>query len=182
IEDDDRPRLHLLLLDVDAPRDRLHSGVESIRGDRRRVPKLVARILVRGLDRRTRERVVELVEEHELPRTREIVERVVAEAERSGDRTPLLGAQEQVLGAPVPALDPRVRRVAAARVVLELAAERWNLAVGVDAVEEPAQRAQLEPRQAAALVEVPDALEVRDRRAAAVVADAVEDGVVGRAV
>ena len=89
--------------------------VERARRDRRRVAELVARVLVRRLDRRAGERVVELVEEQQLPR--------LASSSACGygwtpsdvgDGAPLLGAQQQVLGAPVPALDAGVRRVAAA--------------------------------------------------------------------
>ena len=53
--------------DRDLARDRLHRAVERERRDRRRVAELVARVLVRGLDRRAGERVVELVEEQQLP-------------------------------------------------------------------------------------------------------------------
>ena len=59
------------------------------------------------------EGVVELVEEHELPGLAELRPRVRRTAEHVGDRRPLLRALEQVLGAPVPALDAGVRRVAA---------------------------------------------------------------------
>src|SRR5215208_3608375 len=138
---------------------------------------LVPRVLVRRLDRRARERVVELIEEEQLPRLGERVARVRLQPERVCHDAPLLRALEEVLRATVPALDARVRRVAAARVVLKLAAQRRGAAVrGREAVEEPAQRARLEPLRAVALVQRLDLLQVRDRRPAAVVADAVEDG------
>ena len=121
VEDDDGTHL-LLRLDRDLPRDRLHGRVERARGDRGGVAELVACVLVRGLDRRAGERVVKLVEEHELPGLRQLAERIRPRAERVRDRAPLLRPLEQVLRPPVPALDPRVRRVAAGRVVLELAA------------------------------------------------------------
>ena len=69
VEDDHRAHL-LLLLDRDLARDRLDRAVERERGDRRRVAELVARVLVRGLDRGAGERVVELVEEERASRLR----------------------------------------------------------------------------------------------------------------
>src|SRR5215217_944724 len=138
---------------------------------------LVPRVFVRRLDRRAGERVVELIEEEQLPGLGERVARVRLQPERDCHDAPLLRALEEVLGATVPALDARVRRVAAARVVLQLAAQRRVAAVrGRKAVEEPAQRARLEPRPAVALAQRLDLLQVRDRRPAAVIPDAVEDG------
>jgi hypothetical protein len=146
VEDDDGPHL-VLLLDLDLPRDRLDRGVERVRGERGGVPDLVAGVVVGGLDRRPGERVVELVEEEQLPRARQLVVRVRARAEPVRDRAPLLGALERVLRAAVPELDPGVGRVAAGRVVLELAPDRRVRPVrAVEPVEEAAQRAQLEPR------------------------------------
>src|SRR5262249_57483282 len=92
-------------------------------------------------------------------------------AGRGGHAPPLLAPEEEVLGAPVPALDPRVRRVAAAAVVLELTAHRRELvAVGSDTVEEPPQRARLERRHVVARVQSLDLLQIPHPRAAALVA------------
>jgi hypothetical protein len=178
VEDDDRSRA-LLVRDLDATRERLDRTVERQPGNRRRVADLVARVLVRGRDRRAGERVVELVEEEELPRLRQLPERVRHPAERVGQRRPLLGAQEEVLGPSVPALDAGVRRVAADAVVLELAAMRRPAPVA-DGGEEPPGRAQLHGGKPAGRVEACDRVQVGLRRAAAVVADAVEDHQLGR--
>ena len=72
VEDDDRPHL-LLVRDRDLARDRLHRAVERERRDRRRVADLVARVVVGRLDRRAGERVVELVEEQQLPRLAQLL-------------------------------------------------------------------------------------------------------------
>src|SRR5581483_7907966 len=174
VEDEQRER-PLCERDVDLARDRLHRAVEREGRDGGRVPDLVARVVVGGLDRRARERVVKLVEEQQLPRLPELAPWVRLQVEEVGDDTPLLGALQHVLRTPVPSLDPGMRRVAAGCVVLQVASPLRQVAL-LDRVEEAAQRAQLEPPAVLARVERFDRAQVRARRAAAVVSDAVEDG------
>ena len=168
----------------------IHQAAERLDGevlgacrDRGRLPELVARVVVRRFDGRAAERVVELVEEDLLPCPCELGSRIGESGNSLRDRRPRLGGCEDVLGAPVPALDPRVRGVAAHRVVLELHADHGQLRARLaDGLEEPGGSAVAEPRHGPDAIEAADAVEVLAGRATAVVADPVEGHHLGPAV
>ena len=163
--------------------ERLDREVLRAGRDRRRLAELVARVVVGRFDGRSPERVVELVEEDLLPRPGELGSRIGESGHSLRDRGPRLGRCEDVLGAPVPALDPRVRRIAAHRVVLEVLADHGQLSARLaDRLEEPGGRAVAEARHGPDAIEAADAVEVLAGRAAAVVADPVEGHHLGPAV
>ncbi len=163
------------LLDGDPPRQCLHRPVERLARERHGVPELVPAVLVGRLDGRAAERVVELVEQHQLPRPLEVGDRVVHVGEHRRDRRPLLRPGKEVLRAPVPPLHPGVRRVTADRVVLQLAGVHRDLLAGLgQPVEERPRRAAPQPGQPTGRIEPADAVQVGLRRPAAVVAHAVE--------
>ncbi len=110
----------------------LHSGV------------LALRLLVHPRDRRARQDVVELHQQHRAPQGVELVVRVHAEVADRGGREPQLRLPQQVLAAPVALLRARLRGVRAA-VELEVHLARPHVRIpdlGLRGVEERERRAE----------------------------------------
>src|SRR5204862_5457516 len=127
---------------VDEPADRLDGHVVCPSGDRRGFTELVAGIDVRGLDGRSAERVVELVEQDLLPGPNELRSRIAEGRYRARDDRPRLGGRERALRPPHPALHARMGGVTADRVVLEIAVDDGDRSVRFEhRVEESARRA-----------------------------------------
>ena len=160
---------------VDEPTDRLDGHVVCPSGDRRGFTELVAGIDVGGLDGRSAERVVELVEQDLLPGPNELGSRIAQRRHRARDDRPRLGGRERALRPAHPALHARMRGVTADGVVLEIAVHDGDRSVRFEhRVEESARRAVDEAWHRAGPVELADAVEIRTGRAAAMVSDAVE--------
>ena len=142
-------------------------------------PQLVARLAVGRVERRTREQVVELVEEDFLPGGPVFLSGVRVAVLQAGRERERFGLNEPALGAPVELLALAVRRVVPARVVLEFRPDdRQTRRRGraLDRGEELGDGAEVQFGQRRVLPLLDDPPYLLFRRAAAVVADAEKIG------
>ena len=160
-------------------RQDLESGVLLARGDGERFAVTMSRVVVRRGQARSREDVVELVEEDLLPRASELAGGVGAAERPRRERAPALRREQPALRQAVRALDLGVRRVAARCVILEVVHQRGeDLGVLRDGGGERVDRAEARVRLRRILVERTQAGDGLPARTSAVVADAItQDGV-----
>ena len=165
----------LLGSDPDAPGHRLDGEVEGVGRHAAGMAVLVPGVVVGRRDGRSRQNVVELVEQYGLPGLGQLGRGVGRAPEMGGHAAPALGGQQQVLGATVPALDPRVSRVAAHRMVLEISHVRGQVGAAGHGVEVAARARRLQAQAVVGGIKAADTVEVGPRRTATVVAHAIED-------
>ena len=132
-------------------------------------------VVVGHPDARAGEDVVELVEEHGLPRAAQLGPLGFLAEGGEGERREALGREQELLGLVVGRLDGREHRVAAAGVVLKLFSHhRELLPPALDLLEEGLRRAEDGIRGLGIGGHLEDAGDIGLRGAAAVVAHAVE--------
>ena len=139
------------------------------------VAVLVTRVLIGRGDSRPGQNVVELVEQYELPGLRQFGRGVGGAIEPRRHGAPALGGEQQVLSAAVPALHPRVGRIAADGVVLKVADVRGEVKPARHGVEVAPRARELQAQAVVSGVQALDAVEVLTCGTAAVVAYPVED-------